>query len=123
MASRPWKALAVALAMVCLSVATAAAPLDDAHGASGKAGSLAGELVARDQAVLSLPDARASARWVDARQGERRAHPLALTAPVTAGAAALLLAGLGLLASHGRFGRAARGNPRQGRAPPLPQPA
>ncbi len=121
MALRPWKPFVIALAMVWLCVATAAVPLDDAHGTGGEAGAPAGELIAGDLPVLSLPDARGSAPWIDVRQGERRAHPLALTAPVSAGATALLFAGLGLLARHGQFRRAARGNPRLGRAPPLPQ--
>lgn len=127
MSSHPCKAVLLAVAMVCMALAGATGGMGRAYQASVENGSVANELLPRDRALLGLPDAvlrlpdtRPSGHWIDTRQGERRAPSDGLTSAAAVVAALLTAVALALFADN-RFGLAVRGNPRQGRAPPLSQ--
>ncbi len=114
---RACKALSLAVVLVWLTVAASAGGLDPSDRSLGPA-PVAGELFAGDHAVLRLPDARASAAWIEGRQGERRSPAIGQAAELGAVATLWLVAALGLYCAC-QCGPAARGNPRRGRAPPV----
>lgn len=126
MSSHLCKAVLLAVAMVCMALAGATGGMGRAYQASVENGSVANDLL-QDRALLGLPDAvlrlpdtRPSGHWIDTRQGERRAPSDGLTSAAAVVAALLTAVALALFADN-RFGLAVRGNPRQGRAPPLSQ--
>jgi hypothetical protein len=117
---RAYKAVPLAVVLLWLTVAGSAGALDPADGRHDAPALVAGELFAGDHAVLRLPEARASTAWIEGRQGERRAPALGQAAGLGAVATLWLIAALGLYCAS-QCRPVARGNPRQGRAPPVSQ--